>query len=536
MADKIFYNGKIYTQAGSVASAIAVAGNRIQAVGTDQELCSPEGENCEMVDLRGRCVLPGFCDSHCHVLLAGLEYEKIPLRGARSIEEVIERGKKFIEERKIPAGTWVIGSGYDHNIFPEQRQPERKDLDRISRVHPVMIERVCGHIGAANTLALAEAGFHADTVIEGEGGIIGKDADGEMNGVLVETALDVFKRNIPKADLAQAKRAILRVFEEVAAYGVTSMHTDDLEGAPLDIVMQAYRELRQEGKATVRIWEEVQKPRLPVLEEFLASGLRTGDGDEFFKIGNIKLITDGSLGARTALMREDYSDDPGNRGVGVYTQEELNEIVRTAHRAGMQVACHAIGDGAIAQCTEALSRAYLEDGADLRNRIVHCQFTDEELRSRMAEGHICADAQPSFVVSDLPLVYQRIGERAREGYAWKSMLDKGIHVGGGSDGPVETFNAVQGIHDAVNRASGEGQPSESWNPEEKLTVEEAVRMYTSEGAFLSLEEDIKGTLEPGKLADFVVLDKNIYEIPPETIHTARCVMTVMDGRIIYRRD
>ncbi len=537
MADKVFYNGKIYTMDGgrsSEVSAVAVSGHRIEAVGDSGEMLQLAEEGCEKIDLEGRCMLPGFNDSHCHVLLTGLEQEKVSLRGARSIEECIRRCREYIEKTHLPEGSWICGSGFDHNIFEdEKRVPDRHDLDRISTKHPIIFDRVCGHIAGVNDLALREVGYDAHTVVTG--GVLDKDENGRLTGVIREAALDLFKQRMPKADVAGAQKALLRVYGEAAACGVTSMQTDDLEGASLEVVMAAYNGLADKGLAAVRIFEEVQAARVPILREFLKKGLRTGDGSRFFKIGNIKLLTDGSLGARTAFLREPYSDEPDNRGVAVYTQDALNEVVMEAHLAGMQVACHAIGDGAAAQCIEAFGRAWESDHVDLRHRIVHCQFVDEQMLDDMVRFHICADTQPPFVPSDYPLTASRLGNRDAGGYVWKSMLKKGIHIGGGSDSPVETFDPIWGIHCAVNRTDQDGNPPGGWHPQEKLTVEEAVSIYTAGGAYLSFEENEKGTIGPGKLADMAVLDRDIFTIPSEEIRYLNNVMTVMDGKIVYCR-
>ncbi|MBR2765677.1 MAG: amidohydrolase [Blautia sp.] len=534
MANLILYNGCVHPGSGDVAEAVAIRENRIEALGSNEMIRALASPGCTQIDLGGRCVLPGFIDTHCHVMATGIEAVKLPLRGASSIAELIRRGRAFIEEQHIPEGAWIYGGGYDHNVFPEGRQPDRHDLDAISTKHAILIERVCGHIGAANTLALEQAGFDEHTVITGEGGIMPRDPDGHLSGVLVETALDVIKRRMPRTTLEEAKAAVRRTFREASRVGLTSMHTDDLEIAPFDIMYQAYQEIIAEGDATVRIWEEVQCPRPDILNSFLERGLRTGDGHPFFKIGNIKLLTDGSLGARTAFMRADYSDDSGNRGVNVYTQEALDEMALLAHRAGMQIACHAIGDGAIAQCVHALGAAWRSDGVDLRNRIVHCQFPDGAMLDEMARNHICADVQPAFVASDYPIVTDRIGSRDQTAYSWRTMLEKGILIGGSSDSPVETFDPIWGIHCAVNRTDADDLPAGGWHPEERLTTAQAVDMFTHAGACLSLEEHEKGRLKPGFLADLAVLDKDIYTVPAEEIRYCRNVMTVSDGRIVYR--
>ncbi len=535
MADTILFNSNIYTMEapGARAEAIAISGNRIEAVGALDALMPLADANTRRIDLGGRCVLPGFNDTHCHVVQTGMESVKVCLRGVRSIDELVGRMRRFIAERRIPEGEWVVGYGYDQLLFDAPRQPNRDDLDRVSARHPVMVDRICGHIGAANSLALARVGFDGNTVIEGEGGILERDAAGRLTGVLVETARDVMANRMPKRDAAALAPLIRVVFEEAARYGVTSMQTDDLEAAPIEEIMAAYRRLKDDGSATVRIWEEVQCPRPRALERFLALGLRTGDGDGFFKIGNIKIITDGSLGARTALMRADYADAPGRRGVAVYTQADLDALVCRAHLAGMQVACHAIGDGAVAQCAHAMAAARALDGIDKRNRIVHCQFAGDDLLDIMAREGICADIQPAFVPSDYGMVGARMGARSGIGYRWKTMARRGIHMGGGSDSPVETFNPIWGIHCAVNRTDRDGLPVGGWCPGEKLSVWEAVRLYTAEGAYLTFEEAEKGMLRPGMLADMAVLNRDIFAVPPDEIRDIRNVMTIMDGKIVY---
>lgn len=535
MTDMILYNGSVYTMAapGERAGAIAISGNRIAAVGSLDDVKGLADGRTRMIDLQGKCVLPGFIDSHCHVALTGLELEKVPLRGARSIGELQQALRDYIRERGVPEGTWVVGSGYDQLLFAEKRQPNREDLDAVSTRHPIMVDRVCGHIGAANSLALARVGFDERTVIEGEGGILEKDANGRLTGVVVETARDVLANRIPKRNAAALAPLIRRVFEEASSCGVTSMHTDDLEAAPLKEIMAAYRSLKDQGLATVRVWEELQKPRLPALRDFLALGLRTGDGDGFFRIGNIKIITDGSLGARTAYMKAPYADAGGTCGVAVYAQEDLDALILEAHKHGMQVACHAIGDRAVEQCVRAMEAARAYDGVDLRDRIVHCQFADDALLDRMAAAGICADIQPPFVPSDYRVAERRVGERCAIGYRWKSMARRGIPMGGGSDSPVETFNPIWGIHCAVNRTDAADLPAGGWRPGEKLTAWEAVRLYTAGGAYLSFEEHEKGMLKPGMLADLAVLDSDIFAVPPSEIRNLRNVMTVVDGRIAY---
>ncbi len=538
MADLIFYNGIVHTMADDAAetkvSAVAISGNLIQAVGDDEEILNLAEENCRMVDLHGRCLVPGFQDSHCHLLLTGQSFRNLDLRGVRSVQELVEAGRAYIKEHQVPEGAWVLGDGFDHNRFSEPVLPDIRVVDAISTCHPILIQRVCGHVGTANTMAFQRVGFDAHTSFSG--GVIDLDGQGEITGVLREVALDQFKMRIPKPGVAALKEAIVDAARHVNQYGVTSVHTDDLEGGALEDILCAYRQLEQEGRLNVRVWEEVQAARPEVLKRFLDRGLRTGDGSDYFKIGNIKLILDGSLGARTASLREEYGDDPGNRGIAVYAQPELDEVVLTAHKAGMQVACHAIGDRAVEQSVTAFEQAYRSDGKDLRNRVVHCQFVDNVLIRRMADSRIGADIQPGFAISDYPLAASRLEEREPWGYRWKSLLKSGIHMGAGSDGPVESYSPVSGIHDAVNRTDGEMMPEDGWHPEEKLTAREALYLYTRGGSYLSFEEDRKGQIQPGFLADLAVLSEDILNVPPEKIRDIQVEMTVLGGKAVYEKE
>ena len=556
-ADKIFYHGLIHTMAGAGLNnattmaessqlaypddvqAIAIKDNKILAVGSDEEICALAGEGTQMIDLKGACICPGFNDSHCHIMLTGMKFRRLSLRGAKSVEEIIERGKAYIREHDLQEGEWIWGDGYDHNIFDEPRILDGRDAEAISTQFPVVLERVCGHIACANSKALEIIGYDENTYIEG--GLLEKDEEGRLTGVIVEAALDEFKNRGPHASEALIREIFLDIQARANACGLTSMQTDDWEGVDLDALMKVESELEAEGKMTIRIWEEIQTARMPVLNEFLARGLKSGDGTPFFKIGNIKLLTDGSLGSRTANMRKEYLDDPGNTGVQVYEQEDLDEIVLTAHKAGLQMACHAIGDGAAEQVISAYTKAWEYDHKDLRNRIVHGQFIDDDQMEKMLAAHIAVDAQPPFIPSDVPLLESRMGVRAdKMGYRWASLKRKGIHIAGGSDSPVESFAPLWGIYCAVNRpASHETahqDPIPAFLPGEALTPREALELYTTDAAYFSFEENEKGKLLPGYLADFVILEESPLRTDPRKIDQIKVLATYVDGRCVYHPE
>jgi len=532
-ADMILYNGRIHTMsARGTLSAVAVKDGSILAVGADSDILRLSGEGTERINLGEKSVLPGFNDSHCHLRLTGEGFTKLDLRGAASRGEIVERGREYLRTHRLGEGEWLVGFGFDHNVFPDGRLPDRETAEAISETVPVLLDRVCGHVGAVNRAALRAAGFDEKTVIPG--GVLDRGPDGGLTGILREAALDGIKAKIKKPKLAVVTEQLRAAMALYSSLGITSAQSDDLEGSDFDTILAAYHALEKSGEMSVRVFEEVQAARLPVLERFLSYGLRTGDGGEWFKIGNIKILSDGSLGARTALMREEYSDDAGNRGLAVYAQDALDALVAAAHGAGMQCAFHAIGDGAIESCVTAVERAQAKDPRALRNRIVHCQFADEALFRRMAAAGIAADIQPPFTASDYPLVRSRVGEKREKGaYAWKSLLGSGVHISGGSDSPVETPDPIWGIYCAVTRQNADGKPENGWRPEQRLSVEEAVRLYTSAGAYVSFEENEKGTIEPGKRADFVVLSRDLFDIEPAEIPETRVLRTIAGGKTRY---
>ncbi|HRX27210.1 MAG TPA: amidohydrolase, partial [Aminivibrio sp.] len=411
----------------------------------------------------------------------------------------------------------------------------RDDLDDLVPSNPVILSRVCGHVAVLNSMALEILGITADSRFSG--GVVDLDDTGRPTGVIRETAVEWAHSRTPNPDGDKLRRLVARAGAAAAAAGLTSIHSDDLGsvGGDWGAILDLYLGLDGEGKMPVRITEQLLLRNRAALDRFLASGWRTGDGSPAFHIGPLKILTDGSMGGRTAFLREEYSDMPGVYGVPIYTAGELNDLVWTAHSAGMQVALHAIGDGALDMCLDALEKARERNLRKARHYIVHCQTGDMEQYHRMARLGVGAAIQPPFVPSDRPMAVRRIGEdRARRGYAWKTLLDLGIFLSGGSDCPVETFDPLWGIYTAVTRKDRDGVPEGGWNPAQKLTVEEAVDLYTRGGAYVSFEEHRKGTLQAGKLADLVVLDRDIFSVPEEGIPAAKPVLTMMGGKITFR--
>ena len=533
MSRTVFFNGKIYTPRGR-EEALLVDGQTIAAVGRSGDVLE-RAEGAERIDLEGRLMLPGFIDGHMHFLAYALSLEQADLTGARSVHEVRDRLKSFLDREKPAAGEWVSGRGWNHELFGDPRIFTRDDLDDLVPSNPVILSRVCGHVAVLNSMALEILGITADSRFSG--GVVDLDDTGRPTGVIRETAVEWAHSRTPNPDGDKLRRLVARAGAAAAAAGLTSIHSDDLGsvGGDWGAILGLYLGLDGEGKMPVRITEQLLLRNRAALDRFLASGWRTGDGSPAFHIGPLKILTDGSMGGRTAFLREGYSDMPGVYGVPIYTAGELNDLVWTAHSAGMQLALHAIGDGALDMCLDALEKARERNLRKARHYIVHCQMGDMDQYHRMARLGVGAAIQPPFVPSDRPMALRRIGEdRARRGYAWKTLLDLGIFLSGGSDCPVETVDPLWGIYTAVTRKDRDGVPEGGWNPAQKLTVEEAVDLYTRGGAYASFEEHKKGTLQAGKLADLVVLDRDIFSVPEEGIPAAKPVLTMMGGKVTFR--
>lgn len=539
--DTILYNGKIYTlgNRGTVAEAIYIKGNKIAFIGENEEALRFKNKDTKLIDLEGKMAVPGFNDSHMHLLSYGYTATKIELNNAKSIEDLILLGKERLNSVNLKKGDWILGRGWNNDYFDDNRLPTRYDLDKITTDSPICYTRVCGHILVVNSKALEIVGIDRNSP-QVPGGKFDLDENGEPLGIFRENAMDIIYSAIPDPDIESIKSMILKCSEDAVKQGITSIQTDDFEQLPkkdYEKIIKAYLELIDEGKLKVRVYEQCLLPDMKKLKSFLEKGYTTGWGNEYFKIGPLKLLADGSLGARTAYLTEPYNDDNSTRGIPVFSQEEMDELVLTAHNGGMHVAIHGIGDGAMYMAVESIEKALRKNPReDHRHGIVHCQITDVNLMNKFKELNLVAYVQPIFLHYDMHIVEDRIGkERARYTYNWKRMIDMGIHVAGGSDCPVEKFDILPNLYSAITRKDLNGYPENGWLPDQKLTIDEALRIFTVEGAYASFEEDIKGTLEVGKLADIVVLEKNLFDIEPEEIKDVKVDLTIMDGKIVYER-
>lgn len=536
--DMILINGRIHTQDPErpFACALAVEGNHIAAVGGN-DLIRRAGAGARVIDLQGRCVTPGLVDSHMHTAHMALSLSEVQLYGVKSLEQLKQAVRDFIRQRKLPPGQWVRGCGWNQDLFAEGRLPTRHDLDAISQEHPIVLDRVCGHCRVANSLAMRIKGVNADTACP-PGGSFTLGQDGQPDGLFYEDAMALMNSGV-QMEQREVETLLLEGMKRAASLGLTALGSEDLASLPCpwERVIAAYHALALRGEMPVRVVEQCLLPDEETLLDFFERGYGTGWGDDFFRLGPLKLLADGSLGARSAYLREDYRDNPGNRGIPIYTQRQLDRLVFMAHRRGMPVAVHAIGDGAIEMVLDAVAAAQTRcPNPSLRHGIIHCQITDPALIQRIRAQQMQVFAQPVFLEYDLSIAQARVGNPlASTSYAFKTMLEAGILVSAGSDCPVESLNPLCGLYCAVTRKDYQGRPQGGWFPEQRLSLQEALGLYTAAGARALGLAGRAGVLAPGMLADFTVFDCDLHELRPEQLRDARVEMTVMDGQVRYQR-
>lgn len=534
----LYVNGRVFAGQLPLQEAFAVEDDRFAAVGSDAEVLAQRGEGDAVIDLGGKFVCPGFNDSHMHLLNFGNAMSCCDLAShTASMEDMQEALRAYIRQRDIAPGQWVKGRGWNQDYFAgEKRIPTRQDLDAVSTEHPIGIVRCCGHAMVVNTAALRLLGLDG-TQPQPDGGEYGVEADGYPNGIFCDNAMPMVLTRLPlptRADIREMLRMACRAYNAV---GVTSVHSDDLlafEGVDWHEVMEAYKELDAAGELTVRVNEQSQFATVEGLKQFFAEGYNTGWQQGNLRVGPLKILGDGSLGARTALMSQGYADAPEEKGLAIYTQEQLDALISCAHKAGMQVAVHVIGDGILDRVLLAYEKAFAEQPRDNhRSGVIHVQLTRPEQLEKMAQMKLHAYVQSVFLDYDTRIVHARAGEKlASTSYAFRTLREMGMHVSNGTDCPVEKPDPMRGIQCAVTRQPIDGSLP-PYNPGEAATLEEALRSYTAEGAWASFEEDVKGCIQPGMLADFVILSGNPFESAPEKLAAIRAVETYLGGAKVY---
>jgi len=500
------------------AQALAIRDGCIETVGTDREILSALKDNVPTWNLRGATVLPGFTDCHTHLVEYGLQLSDADLRAACSIGEIQSALRKHAE--KARPGGWVLGHGWDQEKLEEQRYPNRYDLDEAVRDKPACISRVCEHVCVVNSAALKLANITATTTPP-IGGVIDFDGNtGEPTGVLRENAMSLVLSSITPREDREVRSAVSLAMTRALAAGLTSVHC--VIDNPQHV--QALQAMNRRGQLKLRIY-------LLITDEWLnlaaGMGISTGFGDEMLRIQAIKIFTDGSLGAHTAALEQPYADEPSSTGVLIHSQDELNTTVQTAARNGLQVAIHAIGDRAISMALTAIENANLTTpgSEELRHRVEHVSVLNLSLIERFRQSKTIASVQPHFITSDA-WVPERVGlERARLVYPLRSLDNAGARMIAGSDCPVEPIDPLEGICAAVHSAP------QTYG--ERVDTYTAIGMFTKKAAYATHEERLKGTIEKGKLADLVMLDRDPFAVAPEEIRKIRVLATIVGGRLAF---
>lgn len=550
---QVYYNGKIYVERGLFVDAMVVNGAYVESIGRYEDIVEDivdeagrivdeglieeglieEGQidtgEIEYIDLEGSTVIPGFNDSHCHMLNLGIALNSVMLYGCTSTSEIIERGQLFLEQN--PNTKFLQGNGWNQDFFDKNHEmPTRYDLDKISEEIPIIFTRACGHICVGNSKALELANITKNTKAM-QGGMIYVDDFLEPNGLVSENAMTQITAIIPEYTSEEVANYLKKSMAYCARFGITSVQTGDIREDNYEVVQKGYEQLYQTYDSSIRSYQQTIFSSYESYEAFVNNGNVTGAGDNMYKIGPLKMFVDGSLGARTALLRKPYEDNNATCGIATMTQEHLEAMMEIAEAHGCQIAIHCIGDGAIEMVLNAYDK-FIEEENQLRHGIFHCQITDKYMIERFVDKDILAYIQPIFIDYDMNVVYERVGrELADTSYLFGTMYRKGIKTAYGTDAPVEDANPYRNIYCAITRKNVAG--TNEYLPEEKVDIYDAIDQYTIGGAYMSYEEKEKGRLKSGYLADFIILDRNIFTIEKEEILEVQVMKTFVGGREVY---
>jgi predicted amidohydrolase YtcJ len=525
-------NARVWTGDSALpwAEGLAVSGEQTAAVGSNDDIRRLAG-SVTPIDAGGRLVLPGFIDTHVHFLVGGLRLASVQLRDARTRDEFVSRIKAFAAA--VPPGTWITGGDWDHSLWGGEL-PSRDWIDAATPDHPVWINRLDGHMSLANSAALKAAGVTRATA-DVAGGEIVRSAGGEPTGLLKDNAMALVDKAAPPPSPEMRRRAVVAAMRHVAERGVTTVHDMSTSAAWDDMAL--YAELRKANALQTRIYSVVPLAQWERLRDLVARrelGGADGRGDDWLRVGGLKGFVDGSLGSHTAAFHEPFEDAPADRGLLVNTPDDLYRWISGADKAGLQVMVHAIGDRANTLLLDTFARVATENGArDRRFRTEHAQHLAPRDIPRFAQLNVIASMQPYHAIDDGRWAEKYIGERVNTTYAFRSLIDARARIAFGSDWFVAPPTPLEGIYAAVTRRTLDDKNPGGWVPQQKISVEEAVRAYTVDAAYASFDESRKGTLTQGRLADFVMLERNIFEIPPEEIGAVRVRMTVVGGRTVF---
>jgi len=526
LPDLILYNGKLYTQDSKIpeANAIAIQNGRILAVGKDTEIRALATAKTKEINLYGQRVLPGLTDSHIHFYEWSLFLRGLTLEDAASLEEV--QGRVHEATNRTSPGTWIIGQGWNQDRWSDSKLPTRFDLDKVAPKHPVILWRTDLHLAWVNSLALDLAGIHA---------VIDRDEAGRPSGILRELAINLIRDVMPPQSDIQTDEAMRRAMGKLHRLGLTGVHDFRImggeDGPP---ALRSWQRLRAANQLDLRAWVLIPGE---LLDEAIALGVQSGLGDDFLRIGAAKFFSDGATGSRTAWMLESFED--AGSGLPLTPMSEMAEAIAKAHQAGISTAIHAIGDRAVRELLDVFTEVAGQQETNIKpripHRIEHVQHSHPDDLKRLGPLGLVASVQPLHLTDDIAMIDKACGTRARWAYAFRDLLNVGTVLALGSDCPVASPNPFWGIHAAVTRQKRDGKPEGGWYPSQKLSVAEAIWGYTMGAAIATGQQNNLGSLTPGKLADLIILNQDIFEIPPEQIHSTKVVMTVFDGEIIYQQ-
>ena len=523
-------NTAIHNVTGYTSSAEGIREFSVVIVGSDGKIVATGDDSllagiaeANRIDGGGRFVLPGLIDAHAHVYSQGFLDESINLQGATSLEAAVERIGEYAAGRRTG---WVLGRGWNQVLWPVKEFPSAADIDAGVADRPVWLSRIDGHAGWANSKALQIAGIDADTP-DPVGGKIMRDSSGNATGVLIDTAMALVEKHVPDPTRSDIREAYASAIDSLLALGITSVHDAGISKTEAEV----YMSMADDDDLRIRIYAMLSDTGANL--DAFPEPVR-GYGNDHLDIAAVKLYSDGALGSRGAAMIEPYDDDPENRGLPFYTQQQLDEFVRVANRKGFQVGIHAIGDLGNRMALDAFDRAQGGKPSPLRNRVEHAQIIALEDIPRFAELGVIASMQPVHATSDMNMAEERIGsQRIKGGYAWRRLLDSGAVIASGSDFPVELPDPFHGLYAAVARQDRAGMPEGGWYANQSMTRAEALHSFTLAAAYAAKQETRLGSLERGKWADFIVVDRDYFKIPTSEIDDIRVLQTWVGGKLVY---
>ncbi len=531
----IIKNAKIYIDKGNFQEAMLIVDDIIKEVGTNDYILTFNANT--IIDLNGKTVLPGLNDSHMHLTGIGEAMSLCDLTLCKSIDDIVKTSKIFLKENNDLSILCGRGWNQDNFITGEKRILNRIDLDKISKDIPIILKRVCEHVACLNTKAIESLCIDENTLIDGGEIIIGND--GKPNGILTENAISLTNTLFPVKTDCERENEFLKAAQYAISVGLTSVQSNDAAGDDFKNMFRTLHNIYDNSKTKLRYDTQFNFQKIEDFKKYISTEFKTGFFDEkFLSKGALKLFKDGSLGGRTALMLNDYNDEPGTKGVAALSDEQLEELCDLATSYGIRVVTHAIGDGAIESVINAYEKTMSKENNknnSLRHGIVHCQITNSQQLSRIADLNIAVMYQPIFLDYDTKIVEQRVGkELASTSYAFNTLNQLGAPISFGTDSPVEDCNPFPNIYSAVTRQRLDGTPKEGYIPEERISVEDAIDAYTIKSAYNELKESFKGRLKSGYVADLIVIDKDIFTIDKNEIKDIKVELTMIGGEIVFK--